>query len=225
MARLYGNLLKSAGQRYYYGLDSVPGIVSPSVATLTLQGRDPSAAQNIEVFRTPATAILTLVGQSLASPTILVPAQAVLSTVGQIPAEVRELTISPALPAPVYDPPADLAPTLITIWTTQPTTGLVRLLTLEQNVTQGGNIGFVSPATGQVSLGTLQYTLLLLAGGAGVGSLVVNGLAPTLSHELTVTPDVGLIVTSGGEAVLTLPFIWVDDERQPPTTWITDAAA
>lgn len=224
MARLYGSLL-SSGSRFYFGLDSIPSIVTPGVATLTLFGREPSAAQNLTVFRTPATAVLTLNGLSLASPTVLSPATAALATVGQIPGEARERTISPALPAPTYGTPPDNAPTLLTIWTTQPATALLTLQTLEQNVTQGGNIGFVSPGRATLTLGTQQFTLLLLSGGAGVGSLSVVGLAPTLTHELTIFPDVGVLTTSQIGPTLSRPFLWVDDDPVPPSTWITDAAA
>jgi hypothetical protein len=224
MARLYGSLI-SSGRRFYFGLDSVPSIVTPGVATLTLFGREPAAAQNLTVFRTPATAVLTLQGQSLASPTVLTPAPAALSTVGQIPGEVREITISPALPAPVYETPISYAPTLLTIWTTQPATALLTLQTLEQNVTQGGNIGFVSPGRATLTLGTQQFTLLLLAGEVGVGSLSVVGLAPTLTHELTIFPEVGVLTTSQIGPSLSRPFLWVDDDPAPPSTWITDAAA
>lgn len=224
MARLYGSLSNS-GSRFYFGLDSVPSIVTPGVATLTLFGREPSAAQNLTVFRTPATAVLTLNGLSLASPTVVSPATAALATVGQIPGEVRELTISPALPAPTYDTPPDNAPTLLTIWTTQPATALLTLQTLEQNVTQGGNIGFVSPGKATLTLSTQQFTLLLLSGGAGVGSLSIVGLAPTLTHELTISPAVGSLTIGETPPLLTLPFIWIDDDPVPPSTWITDAAA
>jgi hypothetical protein len=223
--RLYGDLLRSSGRRYYFALDSTPGIVTPGVATLTLNGRQPVAVEQLTVFRTPATAVLTLQGQSLASPTVLTPAPAALSTVGQIPGEVTQLIISPALPAPVYETPASYAPTLLTIWTTQPGVASLTLQTLEQNVTQGGNIGFVSPGPAQISLGTLQYTLLLLAGQIGVGSLSMIGRAPTLQHELTINPGVGTLTTSQLSPEVSRPFTWVDDDPAPTSPWITDAAA
>lgn len=222
--QLWSDLLLGTGQ-LWSDQDSAPGIVTPAPAVLTLLGRDPAAAQQISVFRTPATAVLTLNGLSLGTPVILTPAAAALTTVGQIPGEVRQLTITPSLAAPIENPPADFSPTLITIWTTQPGVGQVTLQTLEINVTQGGNIGFVSPAPAQLSLQTLQYSLLLLAGGAGVGAIQVVGLAPTLKYELTITPDVGAVSFNPLVPDLARPFTWVDDDPAPTVTWITDAAA
>jgi hypothetical protein len=225
MSRLFGNLLHSSGKRYFFALDGVPGILAPGVGLVTLEGRQPIAVEPQTIFRTPATATLTLNGVAFAAPSTVIPATAALSSVGQIPAEVRELTIFPALPAPIQDPPQDFVPTLITIWTTSPSVGFVQLQTLEINVTQGGNIGFVSPGTAQVSLGTQQFTLLLLAGGAGVGELSLVGLQPTLTYELRVSPDIGQVMMTAQPPVLTLPFVWIDDDPVPPSTWITDRAA
>jgi hypothetical protein len=225
MTRLYSNQLQSAGRRYYFALDSAPGIVTPGVATLTLVGQQPIAVEPSTVFRTPATAILTLSGLQLASPSDLHPAQSALSVVGQIPTLVTSLTITPAVPAPDYVDLPDNPPTLITIMTVSPAPAALTLLTLEQNVTQGGNIGFVSPAPASLSLGTLQYTLLLLSTPVGVGQLSVVGLVPTLLHELTIEPEVGQVSIGGHAPELSLPFRWIDDEPAPTSPWITDAAA
>jgi hypothetical protein len=225
MTRLYSNQLQSAGRRFYYALDSAPGIVTPGVATLAMVGQQPVAVEPNTVFRTPAPAVLTLAGLQLASPSELHPAQSALSVVGQIPTLVTSLTITPAVPAPDYADLPDNPPTLITIMTVSPAPAALTLLTLEQNVTQGGNIGFVSPTTAQLSLGTLQYTLLLLAGGAGVGQLSVVGRAPTLLLELTIEPEVGQVTLSGNAPDMALPFRWVDDDPAPTSPWITDAAA
>lgn len=224
MSRLTGSLVQSAGTRFFFALDSSPGIVAPGVAVLTLNGQVPIANQPGTIFRTPATALLTLNGLSLGAPSTVIPAPAALSMGGLIPGEVRSLTITPALGSPIESPPQDIPPTLITIWTTSPTTALLTLQTLEINVTQGGNIGFVSPAPAHLTLGTLAYTLLL-GGDIGIGALSLIGFAPTLRHELTITPDVGLLTTSQLTPVLGLPFGWVDDDPAPPSLWITDRAA
>lgn len=221
--QLWSDLLSGSGGQFWSDLDSAPGIITPAPATLTLFGRDPAAAQQVTVFRTPATAVLTLAGLSLSAPIVLTPAPAALAYVGQIPARQLIRTITNALPAAVENPPAEFVPTLITIWTTQPGVASVTLQVLPFNLTQGGNIGFVSPAAAQISLGTLPYTLLY--GEIGVGLLTVVGLAPTLQHELTITPDVGMVSFAETPPLLTLPFIWVDDDPAPTSAWITDVAA
>lgn len=225
MTRLYSDQLQASGRRFYFALDSAPGIVTPAPAVLTLVGREPIAVEQSTVFRTPTTAILTLSGLSLGSPGDIRPAQSALSIAGQIPTLVTSLTITPAVPAPVYTDPPDNPPTLITIMTVSPAPAALTLLTLEQNVTQGGNIGFVSPTPAALSLQTRQYTLLLLAGGAGVGQLSVIGHAPTLLHGLTIEPEVGQLTIGGHAPALALPFTWVDDDPAPTSPWITDAAA
>jgi len=222
--QLWSDLLIGSGQ-LWSDQDSAPGIISPTTGVVTLFGRDPIAAQNIQVFRTPATALLTLNGLSLNAPITLTPATAALAYGGQIPARELIRTISPALPAAVQNPPAAFVPTIITVWTTQPGVGSVVLQTLEINVTQGGNIGFVSPTTALVTLQTRQYSLLLLAGGAGVGALQINGLAPTIRRELTISPSSGALSMSLLAPDLSRPFTWVDDNPAPALSWITDAAA
>lgn len=225
MARLYSDQLQSSGRRYFFALDGAPGIVTPSPAALTLNGRQPIAVEPQTVFRTPATAVVTLSGLSFAAPTTVLPGLATLSTVGQIPGEQRILTISPALPSPLENPPAAFGPTLITIWATQPGVGLVRLQSIELNVTEGGNIGFLSPGRATLTLQSNAFSLLLLSGGVQAGLIAVNGLAPTLLHTLAITPEVGLVTMRGAAANLGLPFGWVDDDPALVTSWITDAAA
>jgi hypothetical protein len=225
MSRLYGDQLQSSGRRYYFALDSAPGIVTPAQAIITLEGRVPLAQQPNAVFRTPTPALLTIQGQSLASPTNLSPASATITTGGQIPALVRQLTITPATPAPDYSTPPSLTPALVTIWQTQPGVGSAQLQTLELNVTQGGNIGFVSPGAAQLSIVPQAITLLVLSGGVQPGLVTIVGLEPTLLHSLTITPDVGQVVAAGQAHLLSLPFIWIDDDPAPPSSWITDAAA
>jgi hypothetical protein len=224
MSRLFSDLATSSSRRFFSALTSAPGFISPAPAVITLGGNTPIAVQNLAVFRTPAPAILNFVSQSLSAPVVLSPIPAALSLAGQIPARALILTISPALPAPIENPPAPLIPTLITIWTASPAAAQFTLQTLEQNVTQGGNIGFVSPAPAQVSLGTQAYTLLL-GSEIGVGQVSLAGLVPDLHISLTIEPEVGAVAFNPLISRLSLPFGWVDDDPVPVSTWITDAAA
>lgn len=224
MSRLWSDAKIGAG-RLWSDFASLPGIVAPGVASLTLQGRQPVAVEPSTVFRTPAPATLTFNGLSLSVPIVLTPAPAALSAVGQIPARELIRIITNALAPAVETLPPSFAPTLITVWTTQPGAAQLTLDTLSHAVTQGGNIGFVNPATAQVTLQVLPYSLLVLAGGAGTGLLEVQGLAPDLLTSLTIEPDVGAIDLPGRAPELALPFTWVDDDPAPTRTWITDAAA
>jgi hypothetical protein len=225
MSRLFGNLLHSSGRRFFFALDSVPGILAPATAVVTINGRQPIAVEPTTVFRTPATAVVTIQGVAFFAPSTVIPAPAALAANLLAPGDVRSLTISPALGAPVQDPPQEIPPTLLTIWTTNPGVGFAQLQTLEINITQGGNIGFVSPAAAQLGLATQQFTLLLLAGGAGVGEAAIIGRAPTLLHQLVISPETGTITAVAQNPTLTLPFVWIDDDPVPPSTWITDRAA
>ena len=224
MSRLYSDQLQSTGRRFYFALDGAPGIITPATASLSMLGQVPVAVEPSTVFRTPTPALLTLQGALLGASVVLTPTTGSLSTVGQIPSDVRSLTISPALPAPAETPPSPFSPTLITIWTTEPATGLITIQSLELNVTQGGNIGFVSPAQASVSLGTQPFTLLL-GGVIGAGSISVVGLAPSLTHELTISPDVGALTIPEMLPTLALPFRWIDDDPAATSPWITDVAA
>lgn len=224
-SRVYSSLLQSAGRRFYFALDAAPGLVTPAPAVLTLNGLIPGAAQAVTVFRTPTPAALSMQGRSLTAPVVLTPITAALGMAGQIPARQLIRTITPALAAAVENPPVAFGPTLITIWNAQPGVAQLSLQTLTINITQGGNIGFISPGVAQVSLQTRQFSLLLLAGSVGVGALRVAGFAPTLGYELTITPDVGQAVLSGLTPDMSHPFIWVDDGPAPTASWITDAAA
>lgn len=222
--RLYGDLLQSSGRRFYFALDGAPGIITPSPAVLSIQSLLLGAAQPTTVFRTPAPATLTFSALAPGAPVILAPATGSISTVGQSANQVRSLTITPAIPAPLENPPASFAPTIVYIQTKTPAPATLVLSPLPFNLTQGGNIGFVSPAAAQVSLGVLPYTLLL-GGQIGLGSLLAQGLAPTLTYELTIHPEVGAVQLSQAAPNLALPFTWVDDDPAPTRTWITDAAA
>lgn len=225
MSRLTGNLLQSAGKRFFFALDSSPGIVAPGVATLTLGGQVPIAVEPQTIFRTPTPAVLTLIGGSLGAPSTVIPASAAVSMGGLVPAKVTTRTIQPALPDAQENPPPDPVATLITIVTAIPAPAAVTLDTLTINITQGGNVGFISPGVGSISMGTQPFTLLLLAGGVDASVINLTGLAPSLVYGLTINPDVGLLTIPVILPLLDLPFRWVDDDPVPASPWITDAAA
>jgi hypothetical protein len=221
MARLYGNLLKQAGQRYYYALDSVPGIVTPGVATLTLFGRSLAISDQSVVFRTPATATLTLSGLALSSPSLLSPATAALALAGRQASLVTSITIQVPAPSPIEAAEQTYEPTLITIMTVLPGKATLTMNALELNVSQGGNIGFVSPDRATLTLSQFAPNIAIQP---DAGGLSVIGYAPTLTlNTLTVlTPDPAALAMVGADPDISIPFIWVDDSPSPPMTWIDD---
>jgi hypothetical protein len=225
MSRLYGDLIQSSGKRFYFALDSAPGIISPGVSALVLNGKVPIAVEPLTVFRSPSPAALGIGGLTPGAPIVVSPSPAALGYVGQIPSRQLIRIITNALAAAIESPPTSYAPTLIPIWTTNPGVGQVRLQTLEINITEGGNIGFVSPAAAQLMLGTLPYTLLVLGAGAGLGQLQILGLAPSVTGATIVTPNLAQLLTLGNDPSLSLPFTWIDDDPALTRTWITDVAA
>lgn len=218
MADLFDDLQDSAGGDYFYALDSAPGGLSPAPAVLTLLGRAGSIQELTEVFRTPATATLTLNGLSLTPDFILTPATAVLSLAGQIPGELRRAVITPAIPAPDYGELQSTAPTVIFVNTITPTTGQITIQSLTLNVTPGGNIGFITPQVGTLTLNGLAVALPRTVGFA---ELSISGLQPALHLTGTVTPDPGEMILEGRAADLDTPFTWVDVEAPPAMTWTT----
>lgn len=224
MARLYSNLLKTAGQRYYFALDSVPGIVNPGVATLTLDGRSVAISDQSIAFRTPATAALTLAGLSLSSPSLLSPATAALAAQGRIAALSTELTIQVPAPRPIETAEPTYEPTLLTQMVVSPNKATLTIQALELNVSQGGNIGFVSPAIATLTLNGLELNLGFLP---DQGTLTIIGYAPTLNLNTLgeITPDPAVLTMAGSEPTIDIPFVWVDDDPQPASTWIDDPRA
>lgn len=215
MARLYSDLY-GAG-RYYFDLDSAPGIVTPGVGSVSFGGLVPIAVEPSSVFRTPATAALTLNLLAPASDTFLLPAQATLALSGQIAGELRQQVITPTNP-PDYGTPQELAPTILYINTITPTTGLVQLSALALNVTQGGNIVTVSPGVASLSLGSGQPTLIFSV--IGVGSVSMNGLAPGLVTTLAIDMGEGVTLTVNGLApTIDVGFVWRDVEQPPALNW------
>lgn len=215
MARLYSDLY-GAG-RYYYDLDSAPGIVSPGVGSVSFGGLVPIAVERSEVFRTPATATLTINLLAPSSDTILMPNVAALAYVGQIAAEQRILILTPTNP-PDYSNAQETAPTILYINTITPTTGLVSLSELTLNVTQGGNILTVTPGVASLSNGTGVPTLIFSV--IGVGSSVMNGLTPGLVTTLAIDLADGAAITVYGLApTIDVGFVWRDVEQPPALTW------
>lgn len=216
--RLWGPLSPSAGRRFWYALDNAPAVVIPGVAQLTLNGQVPVANQPATIFRTPATAQLTLNGLSIAQNSLLTPAQAALTLSQLVPSKQTIRIITPALPTPDYNVPNALAPTILYIQTITPATAQLTLQTLTINLTQGGNIGFINPGVGQVSLQGRQATFTF--GEVGVGAISINGLVPSIVRQLTVLPDVGLLQPGNTPPHIDLAFVWIDVPPEPPSTWV-----
>jgi len=215
MARLYSDLY-GAG-RYYYDLDSAPGVVSPGVGSVSFSGLVPIPVEASTVFRTPATAALTLSLLAPVSDTILSPATAVLSSAGQIAGELRQITLTPTA-SPDYTDAPETPPTILYINTITPTTAAVRISNLALNVTQGGNILTVSPGVSSLSMLTGVPTLIFSV--IGVGSASVNGLVPDLQTTLAIDLEEGTVLTVEGFApTIDVGFVWRDVEAPPALTW------
>lgn len=219
MARLYSDLLDGTGRRYYFGLTSAPGgITNASPATLTLAGRLVAVQELNEVFRTPATAALSLIGYAIQSEARLQPATSSLGYEGKASSLLTLQVITNALP-PDYTELPDNAPTILFIATVTPDPATLTVASLVHNITQGGNILVIE--AGLASLTLTGWDANLPRTGE-VGSLTINGLAATLWTELVVTPTTGQLTADGGVAVLSLPFTWVDDDPPPSMTWLDD---
>lgn len=218
MARVFSDLRDGSGRRYFYSLASAPGGTQVGIATLTIQGLAPTVFEQTTVFRTPALATLTINGHALISDVLIRPAPAALSTVGQIPDEHRTQVVTNSSPLDYTDLP-DNAPTVLFINTLIPAPGLLTLTSPPPNVTQGGNIGFVSAGVGLLTLQSSAPTLIISQ--MGVGSLTVEGLAPTVFKELNVELGVGSLQINGHQISRNLPFQWIDVDRPPAVTWTT----
>lgn len=221
MARLYSDLLSGGGERYYFNLESAPGGLGASVGLVTVVGRAATIFQQTEVFRTPATAALTLTGGLAKAQTIMLPAQAALAYGGQIPGLAKFVTITNTV-NPDYGTPQDTLPSVQTIMLVTPAQAALTLVYQQPNVTQGGNIGFISPGVGLMVLNGLGPNFQF---DAGIGLISLVGLAPTLLRELVITPDTGYMSMAGFVPTTTVPFVWIDDGRAATPTWIDVPAA
>jgi hypothetical protein len=218
MARLYSDLRDGSGRRYYYALTSAPGGIQPAQTTLTITGYAPTIFEQVSVSRTPTPATITINGRALSSDVFISPAAAALSTVGQIPGEYRTLIVTNTI-TPDYTEPQDLTPTVLFINTVSPTPAQITLTYPQPNVTQGGNIGFVSPTTGTVTLQGRTPTLIFH--GIELGALTVQGLVPSLYTELTIEVGLGIVTINGQQVTRNTPFQWIDVDAPPGLIWTT----
>ncbi len=223
MARLYSDLIDGTGRRYYFGLTSAPGgITNAAPAMLTLGGNTAVVQELTQVFRTPATATLTLFGQQMLNNSTLQPGAAVLTMTAGVPGMAKLKVISNALP-PDYSTLPDNAPTILFIQTLTPVTTTLTLSTLAANVTQGGNIGYASPGLASLTLSGRAPNIAFFAGSPA--GLTCSGLAPTIKTVNVILAGVGSISISELPQSLGLPFHWTDDDPAPASTWTDDPPA
>lgn len=218
MARLYSSLLDGSGRRYYFGLDSAPGGITPAVVTLRVTGLVPTIFTQVEVFRTPAPAVITVNGRQVQTDVPLVPSVAALAVQGRAPTLLTQLMVTNALPPDYTDLPSN-PPAILFINTVTPAPAVITLSGLLPNASPGGDIGFVTPGVGLITLQSLQYTLIFLEGGAGMVNVL--GRAPTVVSTLLVSPEVGTITVNGRQVSSERPFQWIDVSPPPALTWTT----
>lgn len=219
MAQLFSDLVDAQGRRYFFNLKSAPGGIAPTPAVLNIVGFAPTVFQHIQAFRTPAPAVLTLNGLSVAGQPRPIPSTANIALVGLAPTLLLQRVVTNATPTPDYNPPQGLAPTILFINTVTPAPAQLSLVGLEPNASPGGNIAYVTPAPAQLTLGGLAPTLLFLE--VGTGQLLLEGLAPTLLLSTTVTPEPGQITLNGLPVSVSRPFGWVDVNAPPVLLWTT----
>lgn len=221
MARLYGDLLYNTGQRFYYALNSVPGLVTPGVGTITLFGRTATLTEPATLSIIPVTGTVTLVPLAPASPGQLVPTPVVISVQARQPSLAANITVYPTLTSPVEAAEPSYAPTLLTEMTVAPGSGQISVQARQPSANEGGDIAFISPASGVI---TLSGGSPIFVYQPEVGTIICIGHAPTLDANAvgTVTPDAGVIILAGGETTVAVPFGWIDDDPAPTTTWTND---
>lgn len=218
MARVFSDLRNGSGQRYFYSLATAPGGTNAGAGTLTISGLAPTVFQQVEVFRNPGVATLTINGRSLISDVIIAPTTAVLSLVGQIPGEYRSLVVTNDMPLDYTDLPS-IPPTVLFIDSKTPAPALLTLESRAVNVTQGGDIAFISPGVGSLAIQGQAPVVIFLE--AGVGLLSIQGLIPTIYSELTVEIEVGSLAINGQLVTKEQPFQWIDVDPPPTVSWTT----
>lgn len=218
MARLYSNLIDGSSRRYFFGLDSAPGGISPVTAELRVTGLAPNVFTQVTVFRTPAPAVITINGLAIRNDYLPTPAPAAIEAQGRAPTLVTQLIVTNSLP-PDYSDLVPITPTILFINTVTPAPAVITLGGLLPNASPGGDIGFVSPGVGVVTIQGRTPTLIFLE--AEPGLINVIGLQPTVVSSLAVTPEVGLITINGQEVTLQKPFQWIDVDAPPPMIWST----
>ena len=215
--RLFSDLLSGSGRRYYFDLDSSPGVLTPGPATLTFNGYDPQYPGI--AFRTPATLVMTLNGLSIAPEVRLTPAPAALSFANSAVTIRLERTITPSLAPPIENPPAPFAPTIIYVNTITPAPAALRLNGFNHSLSEGGNIGFRSPPTAALSLIGYQYLRSIPPVDGQAAPMTLEGLQPTLVATLVLEPVTATIPMEARTPVADKGFIWIDDSPSPPLTW------
>lgn len=221
--RLFSDLQDSAGRRYYFDLDSSPGVCQPGVGSLSIIGRD--ATYPGTVFRTPTPATLTLNGLAIEpSGSRLTPGAAALAFSNSVIGLLTIRTITLTLASPVESPPASFAPTILFINTITPAPAALTFIGYDHSLSEGGNIGFVRPAPADLTLFGYQYTRIIPPPpGEGldgvVGTAFMEGLAPTLETELVISPLSASLVVSPLVPHTDPGFIWIDDDPAPAIQW------
>jgi hypothetical protein len=214
--RLWSDIKDGSNRRYWYDLDGSPGVLTPGVATLTISGGEPQYPGS--VFRNPAQITLTVNGLQPRLDVPLIPAQAALTfsnaVIGQL---IITRTISPSLESPVESPPNDFVPTLHLIMTVAPTTGSIVMATSNHSLSQGGNIGFLTPTTAALTLS--QLSPLRVISNADPVALTIDGRAPALQLEVVLIPAVAALSFGMGAPTAQLGFIWIDDDPAPLLAW------
>lgn len=221
MARLYGDLLQTTGRRFYFDLASSPSVVLPQTGTITLFGRIPDATEPASTVRVPLTGTITLVSAAPSSPGHVVPIKGTIAVQSLQPSLLTEIIVTPALAAPVETAEPSYAPTLITQMTVIPTQGIISVQSRTPNVTEGGNIVFLQPSRGVITLSGL-VPIFGFHPSAGVITLI--GYAPTLAlnSSRTIEPQAGVVSVNGDTPSLSIPFAWVDDEPASSSIWTDD---
>lgn len=222
MARLYSNLVDGSNRRYFFGLDSAPGGITPQTVQLQVTGLAPTIFTQVQVFRTPAPAMITLNGLAVRNDYLPSPTPAAIVAQGRAPTLVTQLIVTNSLP-PDYSDPVSIAPTILFINTVTPAPAVVTLGGLLPNASPGGDIGFVSPGVGLVTIQGSAPTLIFVE--TEPGRIDVIGLQPTILSSLDVTPEVGHITIDGQQVDLKKPFQWIDVDAPPPLIWSTSTVS
>jgi len=218
MARLYSNLVDGSSRRYFFGLDSASGGITPQTVQLQVTGLAPTIFTQVQVFRSPATLVITVNGLQVGSEPRLIPAPAAIAMTGLAPTLLTQRVVTNSLPPDYTELPSN-PPTVLFINTVTPVTGQVTLSGLLPNASPGGNIGFVTPGAGLVELQGRTATLIFLE--AVTGQIIVNGLQPSLLTTTVETPEVAQITVNGQSVNLERPFAWVDVDAPPALQWTT----
>jgi hypothetical protein len=134
----------------------------------------PTIFQQVSVFRTPTQAILTLLGYQPPALTSVLPGVGAVSLLGLIPVEQKIRIITNALPTPDYSTPNELIPTIAYIQTVTPAPAALQIQALTLNAFPGGDIVYVTPNVGLVSMQGLQATLINTQ--PGMGLISISGL-------------------------------------------------